>query len=74
MFYFFRQLQVERADVVSMTNVFRLAVEALLAGLDIAVIPRLAVAQIKLLCVFWQFTEIIQMGIRRFELKEEIPT
>lgn len=72
--YFFRQLQVERADVVGMTDVFGLSVESLLARLDVTVIARLAVAQIKLLCVFWQFAEIVQVRISRFQLKEEIPT
>jgi hypothetical protein len=41
--YLFGQLQVQRANVVAVTNVFCLSIEALLTRLHVSMVARLAV-------------------------------
>lgn len=57
--HFLWQLHIHRANVVSMSYVFCLSIESLLAGLDIAMVARFATAQVKLFRFLWQLTEII---------------
>lgn len=69
--YFFRQLQIECADVVSVSNVFLLPIEPLLARFDVAVIARFSIPQVELLRVLGQLAEVVQMWVACLQLQSK---
>lgn len=69
--YLFRQLQIECADVVSVSNVFLLPIEPLLAGLHIPMVARLGVPKVELLRDLGQLAEVVQMRVACLQLQSK---